>query len=212
MTSPTDLPRVTQILKEMVLFDQDTFWLKSRYLRRGRLVDAAASIIASGAEIAPDWYDGHSGEADDDRVDHKEVIPYLEGVNAFLAEHDWVLERCQLEVINPIEKYVGHLDWLGYFKTMPTVKWVIDMKCGPPPPEYITMPRRINPLYVAYRRQVALYKIALGTQTGIIANRGTLHLFDGKYQFVRHNDVRDVTAALAMVRAYHDRQQFRGQG
>jgi hypothetical protein len=210
MTSPSEYPRVTTILKEMVLFDQETWWLKSKYLRRGRLVDACASIIASGKEIEPDWFKSHSGEADDDRVEHEECRPYLDGVRAFMAEHRFVLEASQMEVINSVERYLGHLDWLGYFEPMSNVKWVIDMKCGPPPPEYVTMPRRINPLYVAYRRQVALYKLALATQTGVVANRATLHLFEGRYQFIRHNDVRDVNAALAMVRAFHDRQQFRG--
>ena len=125
-----------------------------------------------------------------------------------MSEHDWVLEASQMEVTNKLERYVGHLDWLGYFKSMVNVKWVIDLKCGPPPPEWITMPRRINPLYVSYRRQVALYKLALSVQTGVIANRATLHLHDGNYTFVRHNDVRDMNAALAMVRAYYDRIQF----
>lgn len=205
----TEYPRVTSILKAMVLFDQDTFWLKPRYLRRGRLVDTCASLVAGGQTIEPEWFERASGTADDDRVEHKEVLPYLEGVSAFMVEHDFVLERCQLEVTNKSERYIGHLDWLGYFKSdAKSAKVIIDLKCGPPPPKFIK--NRLNPLYVAYRRQTAMYRAALDQQEQIIAKRGALHLYEGTYKVVWHNDDwRDTQDAHIMVCSYHDMQQFR---
>jgi hypothetical protein len=210
-------PRVTQILRSMVLFDQDASWLKPRYLRRGRLVDAAANLIATGFGIDGDWWKGHSGEAPDDRVEHEEVREYLIGVSAFLREHEFVVTDTQLEVVNESERYIGHLDWLGHFKKDPNRKVVIDLKCGPPPPQWISVAlvegggfvRRINPLWTAYRRQTALYKMALAQQSKIIVARAGLHLFDGTYQLVPHDDPRDLSASTIMVRSYHDREQFR---
>src|SRR5580698_7963017 len=95
---------MADIIKEMVLFSEDTFWLKSRFLRRGRLLDAACCIIADRKTIEPDWFKGHSGETEDDRVEHSEILPELEAMRAFMDEHRFVLKNSQMVVVNEIER------------------------------------------------------------------------------------------------------------
>ncbi len=206
-------PRVSTILKEMILFDQDAFWLQPKYLRRGRLVDAAATIVATGGTVDPEWLNGHSGERDDDRVEHVEVLPYLDGVRQFLSEQHFVVKATQVEVVHEGLEYVGHLDWLACGQGK---DWLIDVKCGAPPAQWIKPSmvtwmeggagHRDNPLWVSYRRQTALYAMALGTPH---IKRAGLHLFDGTYQFVPHDDRSDIAASTAMIHAYYDRIRFK---
>jgi hypothetical protein len=221
--SEHNYPRVSDILHAMVLFDEDRRFLWPRYLRRGRLVDSAATMIALNLQdpqrhppIPEAWWYGHSGERDDDRVNHEECRPYLEGARQFLSEHHFILVQSQIEVVNHVEKYIGHPDWYGHFdngRELPDAwkrDWIIDLKAGPPPPEFITVgeSRRLNPLWVAYRRQTQLYKMA-SKRPYNTARRASLHLFDSSYRFVEHADYRDEGRCLIMVRSFHDMQQFR---
>lgn len=205
-------PRVmVDIIKEMVLFDQETFWLKPKYLRRGRLVEAVATNLASGLGVEEAWWSRHSGEGVDDRVDHEECRPYAEAAAQWLNEMGFVLEHHQVEVVNPVLRCIGHLDWDGYFKhDQDRHKWIIDLKCGPPPPEYSG--GRRNPLFDAYHFQTALYKLGRASQdsTYAIAKRAGLHLFDGRYQFVPHNNPRDLIIAPKLAEHWHFRQQYKG--
>lgn len=207
-----ELPRVMRdIVKTMVLYDQQTPWLANKYLRRGRLVEAAATNIALGKGIEDGWWKRGSGNPDDpdDYMPHEECRPAVEGAVRFLGEMGASVFRHGLEVINPIERYQGHLDWIVRFKGKDDL-WIIDLKHGQPPPERIK--DRPNPLYTAYRRQTALYKLALAAQHNIIAKRAGLHLFDGTYKFIPHEDPRDFTASQLMVRSYHDRRSFAREG
>jgi hypothetical protein len=199
------------IIPEMVLFDSDRSFLLDKYLRRGRLVDACANIVAMGGTIDPEWFLGHSGEAEDDRVEHAEVLPYLDGVREFLAEHDFKLNHFQLEVTHKTLNYVGHLDWIGVNRN--GVEYLIDIKCGKPPGRWkATSPNSgipcENPLWVAYHRQTACYAMAYGQP---YMKRAGLHLYDGKYQLVPHDDIRDIAESTIMVQSFHDRERFRSK-
>ena len=212
------------IIPSMVLFDEDRSFLKPRYLRRGRLVDAVCNIVATGGTVPRAWWEGHSGEADDDRVEHEECRPYLEGCLKFLAEHEFVVKETQIEVIHKGLRYIGHADWFGYYLKNPECWHDLELKCGAPPPKWINAPRhiegvtdattevtirRINPLWVAYRRQSALYLMAANSMGYTLRRRAGLHLFDGTYQLVEHDDRSDIAASTIMVQSYHDREQFR---
>lgn len=201
------------IIPEMVLFDSDRSFLLDKYLRRGRLVDACANIVAMGGTIDPEWFLGHSGEAEDDRVEHAEVLPYLDGVRKFLAERRIKVKWTQLHLVHKTLGYQGHGDWLcDDEEYADLVELLIDIKCGAPPPQWIMgvgstgRGQRINPLWTAYHLQTAAYAMAYGQP---YMKRGGLHLFEGKYQLVPHDDIKDISTFTILCQAYNIREQYR---
>lgn len=214
----SDLPHVMRdIVSPLVLGNEDKFWLKSKYLRRGRLVEAAVTLLAKGQKIPDDWWLRHSGESDDDRVEHEECRPYVDGGRKFLAEVPCQIVDSQHEVISRNYDYQGHIDWYALLHQA-RVPYVIDLKCGPPPPDKIliqdedgTTLSLSNPLDVAYRMQLALYAIGLGEETKKPASayrRADLHLFDGKYAFVERNGAADIRSALVLLGYYSLARQW----
>ena len=105
------------IISAMVLYDDpDPWWLKTRYFRRGRIVEWLATKIARD-EALPDeswwadssgWPPGDSRHDPKDWLPHEECRPYLGSAAAYIAEHDFVLEQYQLVVHNAAERYQGH--------------------------------------------------------------------------------------------------------
>lgn len=191
----SDLPHVMSgIVGPLVLGSEDKFWLKSKYLRRGRLVEAAVTLLAKGQKIPDDWWLRHSGEAEDDRVEHEECRPFVDGGRKFLAEVPCQLIAAQREVTNTEYRYQGHIDWYVALYEGPK-SWVVDLKCGRPP-------QPGSALDWAYRMQLALYVIALATQDGKRTGdywRADLHLFDGTYQLVEQNRPSDLRHARILL-------------
>src|SRR5579872_4753167 len=97
----SELPRVMRdIVGPLVLGNEDKFWLKPKFLRRGRLVEAAVTLLAQGKEIEPEWWGRHSGESEEDRVEHEDTKPYIEGGRKFLAEVPCELIAAQRGVVS----------------------------------------------------------------------------------------------------------------
>ncbi len=190
----SELPRVMRdIVGPLVLGNEDKFWLKPKFLRRGRLVEAAVTLLAQGKEIEPEWWGRHSGESEEDRVAHEDTKPYIEGGRKFLAEVPCELIAAQRGVVSREHGYQGHIDWYCNLHAAKRPA-IVDLKCGPPP-------SADSSLDYAYRMQLALYAIALAEEERFSTLRYLrldLHLFDGTFRLVerRTSDIRDARTLL----------------
>jgi hypothetical protein len=165
-------PSVTQVIKEMGIFDDR--WFDAQGARRGKLVHAACAIIAQGNEIAGDWVSRH-----------RDIMPYVDG---FLAAINGPLNgfralRCEHEIVNEAEKYVGHPD-------QEDDSTLLELKTGGYP-EWS-------------RLQTAAYCMGRRRRRLVISLPG-----DGKFKLVEHNDPRDKDRFVLLVRAWHIRNEFR---
>lgn len=194
----SELPHVMRdIVSPLVLGNEDKWWLKPKYLRRGRLVEAAVTLLANRQIIEPSWWLRHSGESEDDRVEHLECEPYVIGGQKFLMEVPCQLIAVQREVISRDYDYQGHIDWQALLHRGPA-DYVIDLKCGEPP-------AKGSPLDWAYRMQLALYVIALAEerkQSTSAYRRADLHLFDGTYKLIERGGLYDIRAARILLDYY----------
>jgi hypothetical protein len=181
-------------------------WFLPKHQRRGRLVHAACHLIAQGQEIDEAWYGRGSGEGEDDRVEHGETLPYIQGCRNALAENDITDIECELEVRHRALKYVGHLDWKCICQSEYAI---IDLKCGAAPPPNVPHWHHI---------QTALYGLALSdilwVQTGkmIIFKRWALYLgpANGRslYKLVAHDNPHDYRAAENFALTFHNRRTY----
>ena len=208
------IPRVTGgesdpgILYELLGDLVDTTWFKPLARRRGRLVHAGAHLLAQKQEIDPAWWDRHSGEGDDDLVEHESCRPYIQGAEKALGELGLTVIEVEKRVENPLERYVGHYDWLCEPEGPQTTGYpnytLIDLKCGNPP-------TRGSITEHMHRYQLALYKLAIAVQNKWIVKRAALYLpGDGNYKLVRYDDASDMNRALILARAYHIRRDADG--
>ena len=187
----TEYPRVTQILSDLGIRSAGYEFMKPQHRRRGRLVHEACHILGKGQEIDPAWFERSSGDGADDRVEHKDCIPYIDGYRKFMRDDPiprlFPLYATEHEVTNQCERYVGHIDQIG------NDDQILDLKTG-------TSPRWS-------RLQTALYAKAYA-----IAPRYVLELpGDGDYRLVVHKDFRDLTEAVVLVRAWHIIHNYGGE-
>ena len=92
-------PSVTSILRDLGIVSY--YGPPGAAAQRGRLVHAAAALLAQGQEIDPDWMERHN-----------DILPYVDGFSAALAGPlNWFrpfsIER---EIVNESERYIGHSD------------------------------------------------------------------------------------------------------
>lgn len=193
-------PRVHEILKAVGPHDSDPFWLKPKYFRRGRLVEACATTLAKGIAIEDEWWQRASGEREDDRVEHEECRRYVAQVERLLREHKIRLIDAQVEVRHPALNYIGHLDWLLEHNNRFGI-W--DIKCGEPPaPD--------SPFDYYCRIQLALYQLAYFRQHEQWLKTANLHIWPDGYRIVARNNPADRDTAMTVAHYYHERLKWRG--
>lgn len=168
-------------------------YMQPKHQRRGRLVHDRAHWIGKGIEIDAEWFDGHSGEGEHDRVEHRDTIPYIDGYRKFKRDNPipkfFPLHAVELEVTNKVERYVGHVDQIG------DNDQILDIKTGKAP-EWV-------------RLQTALYALAYECPD---AKRYVLELpGDGDYRLIEHKDYRDLAQAVVLARAYWIIKQYGGE-
>ncbi len=176
-----DWPRVTQILSDLRIRSTGMEWMQPKHRRRGRLTHAACHLIGAGHEIEPEWFERSSGEGEQDRVEHRVCIPYIDGYRKFKADHPelFPIQTSELEVVNQTERYLGHIDEIMADDSE------LDEKTGKAP--------------VWCPLQTALYNLARGKH----ARRLVLELpGDGDYRLIVHSDFRDFAEATILARAW----------
>lgn len=189
-----ETPRATEILKDFG-FVPDAPYYEPKHRRRGRLVDAAVNLIGMGKTIEEDWWDRTSGERDDDRVAHRETLPFIEAYMQAQGELRFKVTHCALELRHHAPSYVGHPDQLWDYSGLA----LVDVKTGPEPPK-----DSIAEWY--HRYQLGLYypMILHFFEHRLVPKRFNLYLTnDGKYRLVERKDRRDVTEALVLAQAWH---------
>ena len=197
------LPRVSEILKEIGPVDEAVReFIKPRAYRRGRLVEAAATLLAQGRSIEPGWWTRASGEGNDDRVEHEECRPYVDSAAKFLRENPLTLlhpqpGQPQLEVTFP-ELFVGHVDWVVDMRWPDNRQlWgIVDVKCGEPPTED-------SPYDLYCRYQLAMYLEAYVSMFGRFPRLANLHLWPGNYRLIMRTKREDRHAAIIMAEFYN---------
>ena len=92
-------PSVTRILRDLGVVNY--FGPPGAAAQRGRLVHAAAALLAQGREIDPDWLQNHS-----------ELMPYVDGFADALAGPlaGFQAVRFEHEIVNTVERFIGHSD------------------------------------------------------------------------------------------------------
>ena len=178
-------------------------YMQPKHQRRGRLVHDRCHWIGKGIEIDAEWFDGHSGEGEHDRVEHRGTIPYIDGYRKFKRDHPHLfpIKACEVEVVNEVEHYVGHIDQIMADDSE------LDIKTGKAP-EWA-------------RLQTALYNLARSsghamnvsrTETWTRPNRRVLELpGDGDYRFIEHKEYRDLAQAVVLARAWWIIKQYGGE-
>ncbi len=189
----SETPRATEILKAFG-FVPDAPYYEPKHRRRGRLVDAAVNILGMGGTIADDWWDRTSGERDDDRVEHKDCLPFIVAYQHAQRELGFKVTQAPVEAITSIYPlYVGHPDqiWQYYGDAL------VDIKTG-------AEPSRDSLTERYHRYQLGLYYPPVSANLGRFLRRYNLYLTnDGKYRLVERKDRRDVTEALILAQAWH---------
>ena len=192
----SDYPRVTQILSDLGIRSAGAFFMKPKHRRRGRLVHEACHIIGKGGEIEDSWFERSSGLSIDenDYVRHAECIPYIDGYRKFMRDKPislfFPLHVTEAAVVNKTEHYVGHIDQIG------DNDQILDIKTG-----------RSEPWA---RLQTALYARAYLDACG--GHRFVLELpGDGDYRLIHHDDFRDLSQAIILVRAWHIIHNYGGE-
>lgn len=167
---------------------------KPKHLRRGRLVDAACNLLGAGRTIDPAWWEGVSGEGDDDRVEHEECRPFIDAYAKFLKETRFTMNYCALKVQNTTLRYVGHIDQIGAFRGSDVLA-LLDLKTG----------GKSN----WHRLQLGLYAPAVMEKLHLLRlRRFNLYLTgDGKYELVERKYRGDVEEAKMLAGAWWIRQQ-----
>lgn len=195
-----NLPRVTTLIAEMGLLTDST-WFEPKHRRRGRLVHAAAHLIAQGKEIDEAWYGRHSGEAGDDRIDHEECLPYLDGVRNAIKDNDIFVDAWELEVEHRSLRYQGHLDWDSVVQCKAAI---IDLKCG--------MDAKWHPVQTALYAMARTRQIYDSTKVTKLYRRYALYLGPQwgarNYKLVEHNDPYDYKAAEHLALAWWDKKRY----
>ena len=92
-------PSVTRILRDLGVVNY--FGPPGAAAQRGRLVHAAAALLAQGREIDPDWMERHN-----------DILPYVDGFADALAGplSGFVPLRLEHEIVNETERFIGHSD------------------------------------------------------------------------------------------------------
>ena len=110
-------PSTTQVLHDAGLYGDLARWSDSEAMRRGRLVDAACNLLLMQKQLPESW-----------ETDHPECVPFIDGYRMFLAKHNPVIMlACAFEVVNKVERYVGHPDQLVM---LDGVRALLDLKTG----------------------------------------------------------------------------------
>lgn len=197
----SEIPRVTTLIADMGLMGDSAFY-KPKHRRRGRYVHHWSHVIAQGGEVDAEWLQRSSGaEEADDKVEHAEVLPYIEGVRNALSENDISVSKVELEVENDILKYMGHLDWEGTVRGQPAI---IDLKCGAQAEWH-----RIQTAYYGLALNRVDYKM---TRKTTLRQRWALYLGPiwgtKSYKLVPHDQPHDYEAAKILVAAWWERQRY----
>lgn len=90
-------------------------------MRRGRLVDAASNLMATGHDLR----DFRSENGEIWQAAHPELSPYLLAMQKFLDEHTIIVVRHQVDVVNEYPKYRGRFDWEAVIDGLPAY---VDLK------------------------------------------------------------------------------------
>lgn len=182
------LPRVTHILKSHGFYDVfDNPNIDSQAaMQRGRYVDMACNILAAYGHLEDGWIDRHP-----------ECSLYVAAYRKFLTEHRFKMIDCQFEVVNEVERYVGHPDEFGELDDNPFC--LLSLKTG-------SMPKW-NALqeaaYVAGMRTHAKYR-----DIGRIRRAWVQLKPDGNYRFGYFDDPADFDNWALLVRSFWIKNKY----
>lgn len=173
MLEGRELPSVTTILKSAGVADFSAPWFTDAVLERGRYVHEAIALDAEGA-------------LDDETLD-PQLVPYVAGWRAFLAESGFEIEYWEYRVSDPLLGYAGTLDGILSRPGNPR-RTLIDVKRGVYP--------SAGPQTAAYKRlALALYP------AGVVMDRAVVELpGDGRYRFHKLDNRDDEAVFLAALR------------
>jgi len=167
------LPSVTAILQAAGVADFSAPWFTEDVLARGQYVHQAIALDAEGA-------------LDDDTLD-PQLVPYVTGWRAFLAETGFEIEYWEQRICDPMLGYAGTLDGI---LTHPSTRkrTLIDVKRG----YYASA----GPQTAAYKRlALALYNPLVAMDRAVVELPG-----DGRYRFHSLTDREDEAVFLAALR------------
>lgn len=178
--------------RDGILIPQGSEWYLPKHQRRGRLVEYICGMAGMGKSIPDSWWSDHSGERDDDRVEHEECRPYLEAYLRVLAITGAKVVHAypQIEVRHPQLRYQGHIDQV--WQWWQNREWVVDLKNGDPQPWHAF--------------QLALYRDAYAeTFNCALPPAANVYLPAGR--IVERNDITDVIEARMLARAWWIRKE-----
>ena len=177
-------PRVTALMRDMGYY-RDYHNVDPKHARRGRLVHAACHLLAAKTDI----FDYDKWVERNEREYNIQLRGYLEGMGKFLREHDWRLDKSELEVVNATDRYVGHVDQVGWLDGNLCLN---DIKTG------LTVLK-------CTALQLAFYAKPINIQT-----RYCLHLpGDGTYKLQPYTSWRDFDAVTRLAGAWWDARSYR---
>jgi hypothetical protein len=176
-----ELPSVTAILKLAGVADFSGPWFTDEVLARGTYVHQAIALDAEGV-------------LDEDTLD-PQLVPYIHGWRAFLAESGYEIEHWEQRVCDPVLGYAGTLDGiLRHPASSPRRRLLIDVKRGLYP--------SAGPQTAAYKRlALKFYDTPMAIDRAVVELPG-----DGRYRLTQLDDRDDEHVFLAALRIVNFRR------